>query len=79
MAGAGFDLLADHIDWALPDDDDAAAASAAFRRLVDASKMLSFKLARRRAFDPAPALESMADDWSAAMRSLRQAVGEVAG
>jgi hypothetical protein len=74
MAGAGFDLLASHVEWVLPDDPGAAEAAAGFRRIVDASKMLNFKLARRRAFDPAPALEGMATDWTAAMAALRQAI-----
>ena len=74
MAGAGFELLASHVEWVLPDDPWAAEAADGFRRIVDASKTLNFKLARRRAFDAAPAIEAMATDWTTAMAALHQAI-----
>ena len=51
MAGAGFELAASHVDWLLGDDGD-EVASAAMGRIVEGCKVLWFKLARRRAFDP---------------------------
>jgi Domain of unknown function (DUF1839) len=73
MVGAGFDLLAAHADWLLG----SAAATepvAALGRIVDGSKVLSLKLARRRAFDPAPLVEDLASAWEASMRGLDAAL-----
>ena len=68
MAGSAFELLADHIDWLFaPDGRDAAAG---FREIVDATKVISFRLARRRAFDPEPALDALARAWDAGMLGL---------
>lgn len=68
MAGAGFDLLAAHADWLLgaPGTD----VSSALGRIVEGSKLLGFKLARRRAFDPDPTVAEMAAAWSEAMSRL---------
>jgi hypothetical protein len=71
MAGAGFELCAAHIDWLLGAD--ARRASDAFAEIVDGCKILGFKLARRRAFDPTPALESLGDAWGKAMSALDDA------
>lgn len=73
MAGAGFELLAEHVDWLLGTD--AATASTALREIVDGSKLLSFKLARRRAFDPQPLLDELASAWARAMSTLDASVG----
>jgi hypothetical protein len=67
MAGASFELLADHLRWL----DGEVAALAPLARVVDACKVLSFRLARRRAFDPAPILAGAADAWDEAMAALR--------
>jgi len=72
MAGAGFELLAAHVDWALGVD--AAAAIAPLGRIVEGTKTLGFKLARRRPFDAAPSIEAMAADWDEAMAALRAAL-----
>ena len=68
MAGAGFDLLAAHADWLLGDP--GGDVSSALGRIVEGSKLLGFKLARRRPFDPDPTISEMAGAWSEAMGRL---------
>ena len=72
MAGAGFEVCASHVDWVLGDA--AAPASAAMAEIVDGSKLLGFKLARRRPFDPSEALEGLASAWDRAMGALDEVV-----
>lgn len=72
MAGAGFELLASHVDWLLGTD--GAAASVAMARIVDGCKLLGFKLARRRPFDPTEAMQGLRDSWTEALGSLDDAV-----
>jgi hypothetical protein len=69
MVGSAFELLADHVDWCLGQD--GAAAAASLREIVDATKVLSFRLARRRRFDPAETLGTLAGAWEEAMAGLR--------
>ncbi len=73
MAGAGFELCAAHVEWLLGRD--GAPAVAALTRIVDGSKVLNFRLARRRAFDPAPIIDDLGAAWAEAMAALRRAVG----
>ncbi len=61
MAGSAFEAAASHIEWLLAED--GAGAVAAMGRIVDGCKALSFKLARRREFDPAPAIGDLARAW----------------
>ena len=68
MAGAGFELLGSHVEWLLGAD--GAAATAAMARIVDACKLLGFKLARRRPFDPSDQMRAMSEAWTEAMDSL---------
>ena len=68
MAGSAFELLAAHVDWLLGPA--GAPAGEALRRIVDGCKILSFKLARRRAFDPGPAVDELAAAWQEAMDHL---------
>jgi hypothetical protein len=68
MAGAGFELLGSHVDWLLGAD--GAAATGAMARIVEACKLLGFKLARRRPFDPSDQMRSMSEAWTEAMDSL---------
>jgi hypothetical protein len=42
--------------------------------IVDGCQVLSFRLARRRAFDPAPAIAQMAGTWDATMQGLERAL-----
>jgi hypothetical protein len=72
MAGAGFELLAAHVEWLLGE---AASRSVdALHRVVEGCKTLSFRLARRRAFDPAPAIGALGADWSEALERLDHAL-----
>jgi len=73
MAGAGFELCASHVDWLLGKR--GARSCAALGRVVEGSKLLGFKLARRRPFDPQPALEGLADAWDEALLELDDALG----
>jgi hypothetical protein len=72
MAGAGFELCAAHVDWVLRDA--GAPASAAMAEIVDGSKVLGFKLARRRPFDPSDAIGTMAAAWDRAFSALDEVV-----
>jgi hypothetical protein len=72
MAGAAFELAASHVDWLLGDD--GATASAAMARIVEDSKILSFRLARRRPFEPGPVISELAGAWDDAMTALDLAV-----
>lgn len=71
MAGAGFELTAAHVDWLLGGG--AEPASRAMGRIVEGSKLLGFKLARRRPFDPGPIVADLAAAWDEAMTALVQA------
>jgi hypothetical protein len=68
MVGSAFEICASHLEWLLGTA--GAPAAAALLRIVDGCKVLSFKLARRRAFDPAPAVSELAAAWDEAMRAL---------
>ena len=68
MAGAGFELLASHVEWLLGEQGDPAAAAMA--RIVEGCKMLGFKLARRRMFDPTEPMRGLSEAWTEAMGSL---------
>jgi hypothetical protein len=72
MAGSAFEICSSHVDWALGSAGDEVAE--ALRRIVDGCKILSFKLARRREFDPAPAVADLAAAWAEAMSKLDDAV-----
>ena len=69
MAGASFDLLRSHLDWL-----GHVKAARTFDAIVDGCQILSFRLARRRAFDPAPTVSEMAETWAAAMTGLERAL-----
>jgi Domain of unknown function (DUF1839) len=71
MAGSGFEIAASHLDWLLGER--AASAVGALTEIVDACKAMSFRLARRRPFDPEPLLSSLAGAWTRAMDALVEA------
>jgi Domain of unknown function (DUF1839) len=73
MAGSAFEAAADHIGWLLGPD--AAEAQAAMSEIVDGCKALSFRLARRRAFEPGQSLSAMAAAWDRAMATLAARAG----
>jgi Domain of unknown function (DUF1839) len=68
MAGAAFELAAAHVDWLFGPD--AAPVVDAMGEIVEGCKTLSFRLARRRAFDPSPYVVSLADAWERAIDGL---------
>jgi hypothetical protein len=68
MAGASFELLASHVRWLLGEEGEKAAA--ALDEVVGGTKMLLFRLARRRAFDVAGVVGPMAEGWQSAMSEL---------
>ena len=71
QCGAAFESAASFVEWlADPACLDARTATEALRRQVDGAKSLLLKLARRRPFDPAPAIERLAQDWETAIRAL---------
>lgn len=68
MAGSAFELAADHVRWLLGEGGDPAAE--AFGRIAESCKVLSFRLARRRAFEPAERIAELAAAWSEGMAAL---------
>jgi Domain of unknown function (DUF1839) len=73
MVGSAFELCASHATWLLGEEGGAAAAE--LERIVSGCKVLSFRLARRRAFDPEPILADLASAWEAGMAALEDAAG----
>jgi Domain of unknown function (DUF1839) len=74
MVGSGFELLSAQAQWLLDDDAATAEIVAAMSRIVDGTKLLSLKLARRRAFDPAPVIADLAEAWERATGGLDAAL-----
>jgi len=70
QCGAAFEAAQSFVDWAFDGSSHATTAREAFARQVSGAKALLFKLARRRAFDPAPAIAQLASDWEIAMQAL---------
>ncbi len=68
MVGSAFEACASHVEWLFGEDGERARSALA--GIVEGSKTLSFRLARRRAFDPEPALASMASAWEEAQSRL---------
>jgi hypothetical protein len=68
MVGSAFEICASHLEWLLGAESEDAVRE--LTKIVDGCKTLSFKLARRRAFDPGPAVADLADAWASAMASL---------
>ncbi len=71
QCGAAFESAKSFIEWlADPPCTHAGLAAEALGKQVAGAKTLLFKLARRRAFDPAPVIEELAKDWEMAMGAL---------
>jgi hypothetical protein len=68
MVGSAFEVAASHARWLLGERADAACQ--AFGQIVEGSKALSFRLARRRPFDPHAAIAALAVSWDEAMEQL---------
>lgn len=73
MAGAAFGIAAAHADWLLGERGRRAAE--AFTRIVDGSKVLSMRLARRRPFETEPRIAALAEAWDEGLAALDAAVG----
>jgi hypothetical protein len=73
MAGSAFELLGAHLDWLL--EAGGAEAAGGCARIAGGCKVLSFKLARRRPFDPSPAVASMAAEWRNVVEALDGELG----
>jgi Domain of unknown function (DUF1839) len=72
MAGSAFELAASQAEWLLGKD--ATPASAALQKIVEGCKVLSFRLARRRPFEPSETLSALATAWDEAMGRLDDAL-----
>lgn len=68
MAGAAFELAASHAGWLFGSD--AGPAVDAMGEIVEGCKTLSFRLARRRSFDPSRYVAGLADAWARAIDAL---------
>lgn len=68
MAGAAFELAAAHAGWLFGPE--AVQTAAAMNEIVHGCKALSFRLARRRSFDPEPSIVGLAGAWERAMAGL---------
>jgi len=77
QCGAAFETARSFVQWCDPSrEGHAGVAAAALGRQVTGAKMLLFKLARRRAFNPAPAIAELAADWETSVEALdRMALG----
>jgi hypothetical protein len=73
MAGSAFEAAASHVDWLFGEA--GASARGALGRIVEGCKALSFRLARRRAFEPGDAVASVAAAWDEAMTRLDELAG----
>jgi hypothetical protein len=68
ITGSGFEALGSYTQWLFGGD--AAPLAGPIGAIVDACKALSFRLARRREFDPQELLGAMARSWDEAMALL---------
>jgi hypothetical protein len=67
MAGSAFEAAASMAAWLLAEPD---AVSAPLTRIVEGCKALSFRLARRREFDPRETVAALASAWDQALTTL---------
>jgi hypothetical protein len=72
MFGSAFEITASYVDWLLGSEGEPIATS--LGRIVDTSKVLSLRLARRREFDTAPMIDELVTAWDEAMTALEAAV-----
>ena len=72
MAGSAFEVAATHVEWLLGEE--GARACDALSEIVEACKALSFRLARRREFDPGPIVASLAAAWDEAQARLDELI-----
>jgi len=72
MAGSAFEVAATHVEWLLGER--GARACEALSEIVEGCKALSFRLARRREFDPSPIVASLAAAWDEAQARLDELI-----
>jgi hypothetical protein len=72
MVGSAFEAAASCVRWALGEAGEPAAAE--MDQIVEGSKTLSFKLARRREFDTRPYVDSLAAAWERSFVELGDAL-----
>jgi Domain of unknown function (DUF1839) len=72
MVGSAFEAAASCVRWGLGEAGESAGAE--MDAIVEGSKTLSFKLARRREFDPQPYVESLATSWERSFSELGDAL-----
>jgi hypothetical protein len=68
MVGSAFEVAASYVDWLIGDA--GASVCDSLGQIVEGCKALSFRLARRRPFEPAPALTALAVAWDEALARL---------
>lgn len=68
ILGSGFEALGSYVDWLFGPD--GAPAAEPITEIVDASKALSFRLARRREFEPQELLARLSTGWEQAIDAL---------
>jgi hypothetical protein len=73
MAGSAFEVAAAHARWLLGEA--AREPAAAMDEIVAGCKALSFRLARRREFDPEERIAALADAWTTAIGGLSERAG----
>jgi hypothetical protein len=73
MVGAAFELATTATDWLLGPE--AVTATAAMTQIVENAKVLGFRLARLRSFDPRATIETLSGAWLESMAALERAVG----
>jgi hypothetical protein len=74
MAGSAFEILRDHAAWLLGSGE-AETISVQLQRIVDGCKALSFRMARRRPFDPSGPLASLSEAWQRGLDELTARAG----
>jgi hypothetical protein len=72
MFGSAFEITASPVEWLLGPQGEPIAAN--LGRIVETSKVLSLRLARRREFDPSPLVAELGGAWDEAMTALEAAV-----
>lgn len=68
LAGSGYEALGSYVEWLFGADGREAVGT--IGEFVDACKVLSFRLARRREFDPHGQITQMSNAWERAMELL---------
>jgi Domain of unknown function (DUF1839) len=72
MVGSAFEAVGSHVTWLLGED--GRMARGAIDEVVAGCKALSFRLARRRPFDPVPAVTDLAAAWERTVAGVGDAL-----